>query len=282
MKLQNFELNRSYLFVPGNRPERFQKAIDSGADVVIIDLEDAVPLSEKDSARTLVSDYFETKSVVSVPVYLRLNSIKTSHGLRDVLSLLNFKEFPKGLVIPMVDSPEEIQWYENILSKVSKGLNFFIVIETAIGLDNVEAIVFSSDKISAVGFGSADYTSQTKSNLDWDSLLFARSRIINAAAMAEVQAVDGVWPDIKDAQGLIHETEKVSKLGFSGKIAIHPVQISGIHQGFLPSQDDIDFAHEVVSAYEKSSGGAITVKGKMIDEPLVVAARRIIAMVKKN
>ena len=272
------ELNRSYLFVPGNRPERFSKAINSGTDVVIIDLEDAVPTEEKDSARQTVFDYFEENIKFSIPVYLRVNSMKSIHGLKDVISLTECNNLPFGIVIPMVDSPEEVSWYDNYFKNISSDFKYIVIIETAIGLENVEAIAFSSDNIFALGFGSADYTSQTGSNLDWDALLYARSRIVNAAAMAGIYPIDGVWPDITDSEGLEYETKKVSCLGFNGKIAIHPNQISGIHEGFKPSSKEIEFAKKVVSEYENSGGGVITVEGKMIDEPLVVSARRTIAL----
>ncbi|MDC0074263.1 CoA ester lyase [Alphaproteobacteria bacterium] len=278
MNHPKIELNRSYLFVPANRPERFSKAVNSGADVVIIDLEDAVPSDEKNLARQTVFKFFEENVKFSIPVYLRVNSMKNIHGLKDVIALTECNNLPFGIVIPMVDSPEEVSWYDNYFKNISSNLKYIIVIETAIGLENVESIAFSSDNIFALGFGSADYTSQTGSNLDWDSLLYARSKVVNAAAMAGIYPVDGVWPDIKDSEGLEYETKKVSLLGFNGKMAIHPSQIIEIHKGFKPSSKEIEFAKKVVSVYENSGGGVITVEGKMIDEPLVVSARKIIAL----
>ena len=268
---------RSFLFVPGDKPDRFEKAANSGCDAMIIDLEDAVSDENKESARDSALNYFSTTLNKNVLKMLRINSLKTKHGLKDLLALCEAQFKPDGIVIPMVDSAEEIILIDSVLQEENSSLIYFVVIETLLGLENVELIASASDNIQMIGFGSADFTSQSGSDLSWDSLLLPRSRIVNAAALAGVAAIDGVWMDINDEEGLINETKKIASLGFQGKIAIHPKQINGIHTAFQPSLQDLEFAKEVVAAYEESKGGAIKVKGKMIDEPLVISAKQTIA-----
>ena len=272
---------RSFLFVPGDKPDRYEKAANSGCDSMIIDLEDAVSERNKDSAREDALNYFSTSSDNEILRMLRINSLKTKHGLKDLLTLCETESKPDGIVIPMIDSSEEIILIDSILGNEDSSLIYFVVIETLLGLENVELIATASENIKMLGFGSADFTSQSGSDLSWDSLLLPRSRIVNAAALAGVIAVDGVWPEINDDEGLINETKRIAGLGFQGKIAIHPKQIKGIHGGFEPSPHELEFAREVVAAYEASNGGAIKVKGKMIDEPLVISAKHTISRASK-
>ena len=159
------DLTRSFLFVPGDRPERDEKAVRSGCDAVVVDLEDAVSPDHKDSAREEVLRYFKNSFDDTVKRFLRINSLKTKSGLKDLLALVESDLLPDGLVIPMVDSPEEIFWLDGILNDRDPSLSYFVVVETPTGLDNVEPIVMASEKINFIGFGSADFTSQTGSDL---------------------------------------------------------------------------------------------------------------------
>ena len=205
----NLSLNRSFLFVPGDRPERFEKACSSGSDVVIIDLEDAVSETNKESAREEVINFFSYKKNNEVRCFVRINSIKTYYGLKDLITFIDKNCFPDGFVLPMVDSAEEIILFDNIINDYKPDIEFFVVIETPKGLSNIDLILSSSKKIKMVGFGSADFTSQTGSSLSWNSLLYARSKIINSAGMSGVYAVDGVWPDTTDEVGLIEVSSKI-------------------------------------------------------------------------
>ncbi|MBL41238.1 MAG: CoA ester lyase [Rhodospirillaceae bacterium] len=271
-------LNRSFLFVPGDRPERFDKAKNSGCDAIIIDLEDAVSTNKKDLAREIVIDYFSKLNKGEVRSFVRVNSIKTYFGLKDVTAFIDNGCLPDGIVLPMVDSAEEVILLDEIIKKYKPDISIFVVIETPKGLSNVISIASATSNVEIIGFGSADFTSQTGSSLSWNSLLYARSKIINAAGIAGITAVDGVWPDINDEEGLLNETKKIVDIGFKGKIAIHPKQIPGIHQAFSPNQEDVNFAKEVIDAYEAAKGGVISVRGKMIDEPLVISARRVLSL----
>ncbi len=275
-------LNRSFLFVPGDRPERFDKAITSGCDVVIIDLEDAVSPSNKDLARSEVIKYLNDTTNNQVRCFVRINSIKTYDGLRDIIAFIDNECLPDGIVLPMVDSAEEVIILEKIIQEHKHDMSLFVVIETPKGLSNIDSILSVSNIVEFVGFGSADYTAQTGSSLSWDSLLYARSKIVNSAGIAGVIAIDGVWPDINNQKGLLDETKRIVDIGFKGKIAIHPKQISGIHEAFAPNEEQINFAKEVIDAYEAAKGGVISVRGKMIDEPLVISAKRVLSLSSRN
>lgn len=269
-------LYRTTLFVPGNRPERFEKAAGSGADLVCLDLEDAVPAENKDEARDTVVSWLAETYKASARRYVRINSPKTAAGVRDLVALIDTASPPEGLLIPMVDTAAEVEWVDGLLAHHAD-LDLIAVIETTEGLNNAYEIANASPRLSAVGFGSADFTAETGGTMEWDPLLYPRSRIAAACAHAKVVAIDGVWLNINDEDGLIGETRAIKALGFRGKIAIHPKQIAGIHTGFAPSEKEVAHAHKVIEAFEAAKGAATKVDGQMIDLPLYDAAKRTVA-----
>ncbi len=264
------------MFVPGNKPERFDKAAGSGADLIAVDLEDAVPPENKDAARKTVMDYLTQPYSGAARRFVRINSPKTAAGLRDLVALVDAPSMPDGILIPMVATAAEVQWVDGLMAHHTN-LDLIAVIETTEGLDNAYEIAGASSRLRAVGFGSADFTSETGSTMEWDPLLYPRSRIAAACALHKVIAIDGVWLDINDDDGLVGETRAIRSLGYRGKIAIHPKQIAGIHTGFAPTEQEIEKARNVVAAFEKAGGAAIKVDGLMIDLPLYESAQRTLA-----
>jgi Citrate lyase beta subunit len=172
-------------------------------------------------------------------------------------AFIDYYCFPARFVLPIVDSAGEVTLFEYIISDYYSDIELFIVIETPASLSYVDIIFYSSNIIPIVKFCSADFTSQTSSILSLDSLLYARSKIVNSAGISGVSAIDGVWPDFKDEKGLIEETQKIVDIGFKGKMAIHPNQISGIHEAFVPEKEEVQFARDVIDAYEAAKGGLI-------------------------
>lgn len=272
-------LFRSTLFVPGNRPERFEKAATSGADLIAIDLEDAVPPENKDEARKIVIEHLRKPYTGAAKRFIRINSPKTDTGLRDLIALIECPTAPDGILIPMVGTASEVRWVDGLLAD-HPALELIAVIETTEGLDNAYEIAGASPRLCGVGFGSADFTAETGGTMEWDPLLYPRSRIAAACAKHKVVAIDGVWLNIGDEDGLVAETHAIKALGFRGKIAIHPKQISGIHAGFAPSENEIAYATKLVAAFEKAGGGAIKLDGKMIDLPLYESAQETLAAAK--
>lgn len=268
---------RSLLFVPATRPDRFEKAAAAGADMVCIDLEDAVASADKETARDTALTYLAGSLPAGPRWVLRINSPRTELGLRDLLALLSSEAAPDALFIPKASSGEEMRWLDDLLSAADKDIDLLPVIESAEGLDRVVEIAGSSLRNVAVGFGSADYAAELGSDMSAAALAYGRGRIAAAAGQAGIAAIDGIWPDFKDDEGLRGDTELIRSMGFNGKIAIHPRQVSVIHAVFAPSEEEVARAQRIVAASAAAKGGIATVDGEMIDNPVVVAAQHILA-----
>jgi citrate lyase beta subunit len=269
---------RSLLFVPATRPDRFEKAAAAGADMVCIDLEDAVALDDKAAARDTALGYLSGPLPAGPRWVLRINSPRTELGLHDLLALLSSAAAPDALFIPKASSGEEMRWLDDLLSAADKDIDLLPVIESAEGLDRAVEIAGSSLRNVAVGFGSADYAAELGSDMSVPALAYGRGRIAAAAGQAGIAAIDGIWPDFKDDDGLRGDTELIRSMGFDGKIAIHPRQVDVIHAVFAPSEEEVAHARRVVAASEAAKGGIATVDGEMIDNPVVVAAQHVLAL----
>ena len=271
---------KSILFVPGNRPERFQKACDSGADAYCIDLEDAVPAMEKEAARNAALAHIADSKSAGTVCYLRINSLATSHGLEDLLALAaaaKSNALPDCIVLPMACSSFELRQIVQVLSR-HPNLKILPMIETPEGLSNLPAMLAEgAGHIEAIALGCADYAAAIGSDMSWDALLNARSCMIRATSPYSVACLDGPFFYIPNQVGLSEESSRVSGLGFSGKLAIHPSQVKTINQAFAPSPQKISWARKVIAAFEQAGGGVASFDGMMIDQPVVDQAKRIIA-----
>jgi (S)-citramalyl-CoA lyase len=268
---------RSMLFVPALRPDRFTKAIATGADIVIVDWEDAVVPDRKAEARELTGTFFGDPTDRPVLRYLRINSPRLPDGLRDLEALFEMEHLPDGIMIPKVESPEEVRWMTEILQPYREDIELFPTVETAKGVRAVAEVALASEATTILGFGAVDLVAETGSDLSWDSLLYTRSQVVLAATEARVEALDTVWIEINDQDGLEEESRRARALGFTGKAAIHPSQVAPINAAFSPSEAEIDLARRIVEAAEGDFSGALQVDGKMIDEPVIIAARRTMA-----
>jgi citrate lyase beta subunit len=268
---------RSLLFVPATRPDRFEKAAAAGADMVCIDLEDAVATADKETARDTALGYLAGSLPAGPRWVLRINSPRTELGLHDLLALLSSEAAPDALFIPKASSGEEMRWLDDLLSAADRNIDLLPVIESAAGLDRAVEIAGSVLRNVALGFGSADYAAELGSDMSVAALAYGRGRIAAAAGQAGIAAIDGIWPDFKDDEGLRGDTELIRSMGFDGKIAIHPRQVSVIHAVFAPGEEEVARARRIVAASEAANGGIATVDGEMIDNPVVVAAQHIIA-----
>ncbi|MBU3071390.1 CoA ester lyase [Aestuariicella sp. G3-2] len=281
--MNSANLMRSLLFVPGSSPERFTKAENCGADIFCIDLEDSVASGDKDQARVAALEFIINrnlhKSGQARPYcFLRINGLTTADGLKDLLALAELADthtLPDGLVLPMVNSTFEIRQVVNILGRYP-GLNIMPLIENPEGLENIRAIVRESDCVSAIGFGFADFAATVGSDMSWDALLSARNGIIAAASTRRIHCFDGPWFEIRDQDGLREEAAKVSRLGFKGKMAIHPSQVPCINETFVPSVKEIAWAREVITVFNESESGVVSINGMMVDKPVIDQAKRIL------
>jgi (S)-citramalyl-CoA lyase len=262
---------QSMLFVPGNKPERFAKALASGADCVCIDLEDAVPAAEKVAAREAAMAAASADSRLAI----RINAISTRAGLADLLALAEAEMRPALLFVPMVEAPSEIAIARSALA--DDAVQFVPLIETVAGLTNAGAIAAETG-VAALMLGGADFSAQLGVTLSWEPLLVARSQLVMAAAGAGKRAIDVPYIHLDDEAGLIEESRKAKALGFAAKAAIHPAQVAPIHSIFRPTADEIAEAEEAEMAYAAANGAAVRFKGKMLEAPIMARYRQTLAL----
>jgi len=276
--MQDLSLTRSLLFTPADRPDRFTKGPSSGADGVVLDLEDGVGLPAKPAARKAALAFFADHPVAAPSGFvwaLRLNHVTTQAGLEDLLALRDANK-PAVVVLPKTESVAEIEIALAHLS-ANGAPTIVALIESGRGLAAAEEIA-THPAVAALAFGGADLAADLHATLTWEPMLFARSRIVQAAASAGIAAWDVPFLDIHDPDGLKRETVAAKALGYVCKLAIHPAQIATINAVFTPSQSEVVRAQRVVSAFEAAHGGACQVDGKMVDAPVVKAARRTVAL----
>lgn len=283
-------LRRTMMFIPGNNPNMMISAIAFKPDCIIFDLEDAISLREKDSARDLVAEAIKTIDYGDCEVFVRPNPLYTSFGEKDIRVLV--EAGLRRVRLPMTETEDDIKELDFLLTDIEKklGLENGIVkilgaIETAKGVLNADKIAIASPRMIGISFGAEDFTRTigAERSKSGEELFVARSKIVLAAASAGIDAIDTVFSDINDDDGLRKETEVAKKLGFVGKSIIHPRQIGIVHAVFTPSEKDVEDALRVVSAIkeaEEKGLGVISLDGKMVDAPVVARAERVIRLAK--
>ena len=256
---------RSYLFVPGNRPQRFDKARAAGADAVIVDLEDAVPAAEKNAARAALVAWLSPEKSVLV----RINSA-TSTWFDDDLALCCMPGV-SGIVLPKAERADDLITIER-----AGAATIFPLIESALGLWNAHALA-QSPRVQRLLFGAIDFSFDLGLHEGEQELLHARSTLVLTSRVAGILApVDGVTVAIDDPDRIRSEIRHAHRLGFGGKLCIHPSQVSWVNQGFGPSATELAWALRVVEAAATAKGAAMAVDGKMVDQPVILTARRML------
>lgn len=269
---------RSLLFVPGLRPDRFAKALDSGADIVCVDIEDAVPLPRKKEARELSFPLFTEDTHPHVETMVRINPLSTTDGLKDILALQECDVPPKALMLAKPASAEEIKLYDELLQGNCANIRFHVIIESTDGLANVMEVASASDRIDSLLFGAVDMSADLRSAKTWETLLYARSRVVHAAARYNLDLLDVPWLNLDDQEGLKKEAEMSDALGFTGKASIHPKQISVINDVFSPSTELVARARSILTEFEKDTTGLVVVDGELIERPVVRSMQRVLAI----
>ena len=284
--MADYKLRRSLLYVPGNMPSMLQNIPLFQCDAVQIDLEDAVPYSEKDAARILVRRFLDNYTSRNKEILVRINGLDTKWALDDLKVVLPAK--PDGIRLPKADSPEIVEHLDTLLTEYEEELGlkvgFFRIlpsIETAEGVLNAPKTAKASDRLIGLAFGAEDYTATMEINRTktGEELFNARMNVLWGAKAAGIQAIDTIFADVNDMDALRAETELIKKLGFTGKCMVNPRQIEVIHEVFAPKQQEVDYALEVMEAIKRAremGTGVISLKGKMIDRPVVVRAARVI------
>ena len=267
---------RSMLFVSGEKVERFAKAMAAGSDLVCIDLEDAVHPDRKAEARSQVLGWLKTASrpAEGCGIALRLNGLRTLEGIRDVLALVESGVAVDWLLLPKTEHATDVQAIEAWCGAHVGAIT--ALVETPLGIENLASIARAGGKLGALMLGGADLSAELDAQFNWEGLLSARGRLVNAAKSAGLQAWDVPNVDLSSDEGLATETRKALALGFGCKTAIHPQQIKTIHAAFTPSAADIEWATVLLQAVPEGQGsGAFLFQGKMVDAPLLKKARRI-------
>lgn len=280
---------RSYLFVPGNQPERFAKAAASGADALILDLEDSVPVAEKAAAREAVVAWL-IDTPPSVPVWIRVNPLVSFHHLDDLQAVARAR--PAGLVLPKCEGMDDLLWVDKVLSEVERRagwpvrsvLVMVIATETARAMQRIHTFDHPMPRLAGILWGAEDLAASLGVRSLRDAAgrylspaLRARDSALLASHACDIPAIDAVFTGLDDPDGLAAETRAHAALGFSAKAAIHPAQIAVIHAALQPSDDDIAWAHEVVAELQDGAKASGRVRGGMVDQPHLNAARRILA-----
>jgi len=279
---KEIQSRRSFIFTPGLKPEMYPKALKSGTDMVCIELEDGIAPQDKEIARNLALKLFQEKQENDgVERILRINSLREKFGIEDVQAILSTKNPPPALMIPKVKKPDEIVLLDNLLSEKGHYCRIHVIIETNEGLENAYQIANCSNRIDALFFGGVDMSAELRCENKWEPLLYARSRIVHAAASAGIDAIDVPYLDLEDLEGMRKEAILAKELGFSGKGSIHPKQIPILNDVFTPSELSIKKAQKIVSVFEKANTGLVVIDGKLIEKPVLREMYRILSIAKK-
>jgi citrate lyase subunit beta / citryl-CoA lyase len=276
-------LRRSRLYLPGSEPKYFINAALHAPDTIILDLEDAVHANEKDAARVLVRNALRAVDFGACERMVRINQLPL--GLADLDEVV--PESPDLILIPKTEHAEQVTEVEQRIARVQSrcGLHRDIwllpILETALGIENAWAIATASPRIVALTIGLEDYTADlgvAKTALGAESL-YARTRLVNAARAAGLQANDSVYGDVGDLEGLAAWARNARALGFEGMGCVHPRQVAVIHEAFAPTQQEIERALRIVGAYEDAQArglGVVSLGSKMIDAPVVQRAVKLV------
>ena len=265
---------RSLLFVPGNRPERFLKAAQSGADAVVLDLEDAVPLAQKDAARDAIRQQWTPLLALQVPLVVRVNAADSAAWQADLAALTGLTQLA-GVMVPKAESADALRHVHQCLP----GVALLPLVESAAGHDALTPIAAAPGVLRLV-LGHVDFMADTGIQCSDDERELAPLRF--AIAMATrlqrlAPAIDGVTVAIDDAERLREDTRRALRFGFGAKLCIHPRQVAGVHEAMAPSAAELDWARRVIAADAAAAGAAVQLDGRMVDAPVVLQARRTMA-----
>lgn len=279
---------RSFLFAPGNHARRVEKALTLEADAVILDLEDACPIAEKVHTRLTVIDGLQQPRTGLG--YVRVNPITTEFGYGDIVAVV--RPGVDGIVVPKIEMPDELRTIDWLVAQIERehrlpvgGIDIMPIIETGPGVANIAAITQSRTRVRRFAFGAGDYTFDMDIAWSRDELEFlpARSAIVLASRTAGLEPpIDTVWIDLGDWEGFAQSAARVRRLGFQGKMCIHPDQVPVANAAFTPTDGQITKARAVVDAFEKAEAegsASIQLNGQFIDYPIVHQARRVLAVI---
>ncbi|AUT57910.1 aldolase/citrate lyase family protein [Paraburkholderia caribensis] len=265
---------RSWLFTPATRPERFANAGRAGADVLIVDLEDAVRPEEKDTARRQLRNLLSQPFGSSAALAVRINTPNSRNGLNDLAALLDAEFQPAYIVIPKVEAAQTVLQVEALLCEVASDARVVPLVESRKGIVVLPEVLAVASRVAAVMFGAGDYAGDVGVHADSFALSVARVQISAACAVSDVRAIDAPCFEIANSGALEEEIRFAAGNGFDGKAAIHPSHVRSINAAMTPNAAKIDWAHRVIDAARE---GAAVIDGRMVDEAIAREARRVLS-----
>ena len=274
---------RSFIFTPGLRPDMFPKALASGADIVCVELEDGIAPKDKAEARQKALALFEQPQADDgVERIVRINSMREQAGIADVAAVLATDTPPPALMMPKVKTPDEVIQLDALLTERDHDTRLHIIIETNAGLEAAYDIAHCCERIDALFFGGVDMAAELRCVNAWEPLLYARSRVVHAAASAGLDVIDVPYLDLDDADGMQREAEHALALGFSGKGSVHPRQIPALNAVFTPTAEQIERARRIITEFEAADTGLVVIDGKLIEKPVLRDMYRIVAVADRS
>ena len=277
--LASLSFSSNFLFVPGTRPERFSKALDSGATAVVLDLEDAVPEENKEEARNAIrSAWANFTDEQKQRLVIRTNAPGSRFYSADLILAQELNA--TCILIPKSELADEVNGAALILPNTA----IIPMIETALGLDHLREIA-NSNQVIRLALGNLDLQADLGMVCDQDEteLQTARYQIVLASRLAKIAPpIDGVTPSTDDTARISNDAQRAKRMGFGAKLCIHPKQVSIVKAAFMPTDDELAWAHRVIEADQNSKGGAVKLDGRMIDRPVVLLAQRTIALAGKH
>ncbi|NWG07180.1 MAG: CoA ester lyase [Chloroflexi bacterium] len=281
---------RALLYMPGDDRRKIEKATTLGVDCICMDLEDGTALNKKAEARAIIAQAMKELDFGNSERCIRINSIGSGFEKDDLASALAAR--PDSIVVPKIESAEQVKWVSGQIEsfELANGLaigaiRILIGVETARGILNLKEIAEADKRLEAIIFGAEDYAASVgaRRTKEANEVLYARSAVVAACAANDLQAIDMVYIDFRDLEGLRREAEQGAGFGFSGKQVIHPNQVPVVQEAFTPSDEEIAYAKRIVESFEasqKEGKGAYALDGKMIDMPLLKNAQKVLERAK--
>lgn len=286
------KLRRTMLYAPGHNPALIKDAYIYGSDAVMFDLEDAVSLHEKDTARLLVYHVLKTIDMGATETVVRINGLDTPYGREDIRAIVRAR--PNVIRIPKTETAQDVHDVEELVEAEERAaaiplgtIKLMAAIESPIGVLHAYDIAKASERLIGIALGAEDYATSLKTSRSKEGteLLFARGMVLNAARAAGIYALDTVFSDLNDEDGFRREVQLIKQLGFDGKSIISPRQIAIVHEVFAPTEQEILSAQRILHAIEeaeKRKSGVIALDGKMIDKPIVDRAYRTLELARMS
>lgn len=278
---------RALLYMPGDDMRKILKAATLGVDCICMDMEDGVAMNRKQEARQTIAQALQTIDFGKAEKLARINPVGSGMESDDLQAVLPYR--PDGIVVPKIETPAQLLSVDEAISTAERAngwehnsIALIILIETALGIANLKEVASACSRLQALIFGSEDLAADIgaeRTRAGWE-IFYARSAVVTFAAAYDLQAIDMVYIDFHDDEGLRQESVQGAQMGYSGKQVIHPNQVPIVQEAFTPSPEAIAHARRIVEAFhehQKSGAGAFALDGKMIDAPIVKTAERVLA-----